>query len=77
MTHEDYISRLCEIRINVNTLLNDLGVSYNETPQELERILNIVMNGDLTNVKDGKIKTRKIIEIKDFRKFTSQKYMYL
>lgn len=77
MTHEEYISRLCEIRIKVNTLLDDLGVTYDETPEELERILNIAINGDLTDVKKGKIKTHKIIEIKDFRNFVNSESIYL
>lgn len=69
---EEYVKRLCEIRISVNTLLDDLGVTYDETPQELERILNIAMNGDFADVKNGKIRTGKIIEIKNFRNFTKK-----
>lgn len=72
MKIEEYIKRLCDIRISVNSLLDDLGVTYSEIPQELERILNIAMNGDLTDVKDGKILTGKIIRVQDFRNFTKK-----
>ena len=67
MTNEEYIARLSEIRVKVNELCDDLGATYSTAPEMLERVLNIAMNGDLFDIKRGKVKTQKIITVCDYR----------
>ena len=68
MEFDEYKDRLMEIRVKVNTLLDDIGATYSTQPEMLEKILNIAMNGDFDDVKDGKVKTSKIISVIDFHK---------
>lgn len=65
ISFEEYKTRLLEIRIKVNELLDDMGATYSQKPELLEKVLNIAMNGDLTNTKEGKIKTEKIISVRE------------
>jgi len=67
MSNEEYRNRLMKIRIEVNTLLDDLGVKYSDAPEMLEKVLNIAMNGDFCDEKNGKIKTAKIISVSNYR----------
>ena len=67
MSNEEYKNRLMKIRMEVNTLLDDLGVKYSEAPKMLEKVLNVAMNGDFCDEKNGKIKTAKIISVSNYR----------
>lgn len=67
MDFKEYIDRLLEIRRKVYSLMDDLGTRYSDQPQEIERLLNIALGGDLFDVKDGKIKTIKFITVNDYR----------
>lgn len=62
---EEYKTRLLEIRRKVNELLDDIGATYSTEPELLEKVLNIAMNGDLTNTQGDKIKTEKIISVRE------------
>jgi len=66
MSNEEYKRRLLEIRVKVNSLLDDMGVGYSEAPEMLEKVLNIAMNGDLSDIKRGKVKTQKIISVSNY-----------
>lgn len=66
MTMEEYKDRLLEIRVKVNSLLDNMGVKYSDAPEMLEKVLNIAMNGDLSDIKNGKVKTQKIISVSDY-----------
>lgn len=65
ISFEEYKTRLLEIRIKVNELLDDMCATYSEKPELLEKVLNIAMNGDLTNTQGNKIKTEKIISVRE------------
>ena len=65
ISFEEYKTRLLEIRVKVNELLDDIGATHSTEPELLEKVLNIAMNGDLTNTKEGKIKTEKIISVRE------------
>lgn len=65
ISFEEYKTRLLEIRIKVNELLDDMCATYSEKPELLEKVLNIAMNGDLTNTQGDKIKTEKIISVRE------------
>ena len=67
MTNEEYKKRLIEIRCAVNSLCDDLGSTYSTSAEVLERVLNVAMNGDLSDIKRGKVKTKKIISVTDYR----------
>ena len=67
MTKEEYKTRLLEIRVKVNELCDDLGATYSTAPEILERVLNVAMNGDLSDIKRGKVNTRKIISVCNYR----------
>ena len=67
MSNEEYKNRLMKIRVEVNTFLDDLGVKYSEAPEMLEKVLNVAMNGDFCDEKNGKIKTAKIISVSNYR----------
>lgn len=67
MSFEEYKNRLIEIRCKVNQLIDDIGGTYSNAPEMLEKVLNIAMNGDFESVEDGKIKTNKIITVSNFR----------
>ena len=59
---------MIEIRYKVNELIDDLGGTYKNAPEMLETVLNVAMNGDFTDVKQGKVKTHKIITVSDFNR---------
>ena len=61
LTDNEYTTRLLEIRVKVNELLDDLGVTYDTAPEMLEKVLNNAMNGDLLTTSGGMVKTAKII----------------
>lgn len=65
---EEYTKRLVEIRRKVNELLDDIGTTYSTAPADLERLLNIAMNGWLDDTNGDKIKTTKLITVKDWTK---------
>ena len=46
MTFEEYRNRMIEIRRMVNSLIDDMGGTYCNAPEMLEKVLNIAMNGD-------------------------------
>lgn len=73
MTDKEYAKRLLEIRVKVNELIDDLGVTYDTQREMLERVLNAAMNGDLTDIKDGKVKTHKVIFVSDFHSVQAHK----
>ena len=75
MTKKEYSSRLCDIRILVNELCNDLGSTYNTAGIVLEKVLNDAMNGDLERIKPKDKKTRKIISIVNFRDIHSKEFI--
>lgn len=65
ISFEEYKTKLLEIRVKVNELLDDMCATYSEKPELLEKVLNIAMNGDLTNTQGDKIKTEKIISVRE------------
>ena len=65
ISFEEYKTRLLEIRVKVNELLDDMCATYSEKPELLEKVLNIAINGDLTNTQGDKIKTEKIISVRE------------
>ena len=65
---EEYTKRLLEIRRKVNELLDDIGTTYSTAPADLERLLNIAMNGWLDDTNGDKIKAEKIITVTDYRR---------
>lgn len=76
MTFEEYRNRMIEIRRMVNSLIDDMGGTYCNAPEMLEKVLNIAMNGDFGSVKGGKVKTDRIISVSDFRNHdTASVYM--
>ena len=79
MTNEEYINRLNEIRVKVNTLIDDLGGTYSTGPAMLEKVLNVAMNGDFEDVKGDKVKTHKIISVSDYTRSDSflEKRVYM
>ena len=76
MTNEEYINRLNEIRVKVNTLM---GGTYSTGPAMLEKVLNVAMNGDFEDVKGDKVKTHKIISVSDYTRSDSflEKRVYM
>jgi hypothetical protein len=68
ISFEEYTKRLLEIRRKVNELLDDIGTTYSTAPADLERLLNIAMNGWLDDTNGDKIKTTKLITVKDWTK---------
>lgn len=76
ISFEEYTKRLLEIRRNVFELMDDMGIRYHEKPAELERILNIALNGRLDETKEGKVNTSKIITVTDYHKnYITPEYM--
>jgi hypothetical protein len=73
MTDKEYAARLLEIRVKVNTLLDDMGATYSTRVEMLEKVLNVAMNGDLSKVKAGKVKTSKFITVRDCRRVEYRK----
>lgn len=73
MTDKEYAARLLEIRVKVNTLLDDMGATYDNKAEMLEKVLNVAMNGDLSKVKAGKVKTSKFITVMDCRRIEYRK----
>ena len=73
MTDKEYAARLLEIRVKVNTLLDDMGATYDNHVEMLEKVLNVAMNGDLSKVKAGKVKTGKFITVTDCRRIEHRK----
>lgn len=73
MTLEEYKNRIMEIRILVNKLSDDIGVTWETCPAVLEKILNDAMNADTTRA--GYISTKKIINVVDFRSDHSGKWI--
>ena len=67
MTNEEYKKRLLEIRRAVHSLCDDLGSTYSTSAEVLERVLNVAMNGDLSDIKRGKVKTKKIMSVTEYR----------
>lgn len=65
---EEYTKRLVEIRRKVNELLDDIGTTYSTAPADLERLLNIAMNGWFDDTNGDKIKPTKLITVKDWTK---------
>lgn len=65
---EEYTKRLLEIRRKVNELLDDIGTTYSTAPADLERLLNIAMNGWLDDTNGDKIKAEKIITVTDYHR---------
>ena len=79
MTFEEYKNRLMEIRCKVNELIDDMGGTYSTDSTMLEKVLNIAMNGDFEDIKDGKVKTHKIITVSNYRSRESwlEKQIYM
>lgn len=65
---EEYTKRLLEIRRKVNELLDDIGTTYSTAPADLERLLNIALDGQFDDIQGDRIKTAKIITVTDYRK---------
>ena len=63
MSIEEYKSRLLNIRQQINALAMDMGSTYSTHNEVIERILNIAMNGDFTDIQGDKVKTEKFITV--------------
>ena len=62
MINTEYIAKLSQIRILINTLCDDIGATYNSYPYVLENVLNDAMNGDFTS-SGTELTTNKIIYV--------------
>lgn len=50
MKNQEYTTRVCEIRKQINTLASDMGATHSGFIGYLEKIINDAVNGDLTSV---------------------------
>ena len=67
ISFKEYQKKLMDIRKAINTLIDDIGGTYNNAPEMLEKVLNVALNGDIYGYTKGKkILTRKIISVEDF-----------